>query len=101
MHPEHLANSRVPALDNVVGGCPRATVLFCHLHECEQLPGMDEFDERAPGPPQPLMGVETLAVLDRELPQEALPLHAPIVVADEPCSRRIGILGLLESVGDP
>jgi len=76
-------------------------VLFCHLHEREQLPGMDELVERAPGPPQALMGIEALAVLDRELPQEALPLHAPIVVADEPCSRRIGILGLLEPVGDP
>ena len=101
MHPEHLADPRAPALDDGVGRGPCATELLRHLHKREQLPALDKLVEGTPGPPQALMGIEAFAVLDRELPQVALPSHAPVVVADEPCSRRIGILGLLEPVGDP
>ena len=96
----HLADPRIPALDGVVGRCPHATALLCHFHECGQLPGMDELAKGASGLPQVLMGVDVLAVLDRELPQEALLPHALIVVSDDQRSCRFGILGLLEPVGD-
>ena len=98
--PQHLADPGVPALDRVVGGVPCATALLPHLHEREQLPAADELVERAPGPSQALVGVEALAVLQGELPQEALPPRAPVAVIGKPCSCGVRVLCVLEPVRD-
>lgn len=50
-------------------GFPTRILRAPHLHEREQLPYADELVEGSPGSPQVLVGVEALAILDRELPQ--------------------------------
>ena len=46
------------------------------------------------------MDVLPATVLQRELPQEPVPLRAPSGIVGKPCSRRIGVLGLEEAAGD-
>ncbi len=97
---EHVAQPRVDALDGVVGGRPLAAALLLHLDEGEQRPVLDELAQPAPGLSQPLVRVDALAVLHRVLPQERRPPRAPLAVLHEPRRSALGVLGVLEPVGD-
>lgn len=95
MVPGCAAQPSLRVLDDVVRGGSDVAAHLLHLDEGEEHAVSDEFVEGVRGLAQALAGVELLAVLDGELPEERFPPRALSVMLGEPHFGRVGVFGLL------
>ena len=99
---EHVADARVPRLDQVVRGRDRRRTALGRPEEREHVTLRDTPADHAPGLDQPgvLVGDGAVPVLAL-LPEEPGEVALPLVVGGHPCGRGVRVVHAAERHGDP